>query len=365
MRHAIQPNVSRLAQYALGSLTTTLATTVAATLAASAPSAQGLALTLDPVSDQHAVTRADDHGPIGVMGDHMHARGEWMFSYRLMHMRMDGNRDGTDSVSTTDVLADFMVAPLEMTMQMHMVGGMYGWSDDLTLMAMVPYVSTSMDHVNFMAVEFETESDGVGDIKLGGLYRLHTDATSHAHLNLGVSVPTGSIDEEDVTPASGGVPVQLPYPMQLGSGTWDLSLGGTWTAAPSAWSYGAQALQTLRIGDNDHGYRLGNRTDVTAWVARSLGDSLSASLRLAGARWGDVHGSDDELGAMPTAPTKLPGLRGGKRVDLLLGVNAYASSGALAGHRLAFEVGAPLWEDLDGPQLSTEFVATIGWQYAP
>ena len=42
--------------------------------------------------------------PIGVMGAHAHAQGDWMFSYRAMRMEMDGNRDGSSRMSTADVL---------------------------------------------------------------------------------------------------------------------------------------------------------------------------------------------------------------------------------------------------------------------
>ena len=323
------------------------------------------ALRLPDADEPGHPPRPDSHAPIGVMGDHLHRRGEWMVAYRYMRMEMDGNRDGTSSVSTSEVLSQFMVAPLNMDMDMHMVGGMYGLSDDVTLTAMVPFVSKTMDHVTGTAVEFTTDSDGIGDVKLGGLVRLFEGDSSDAHLNLALSLPTGDIDAEHATPASGGAPVQLPYPMQLGSGTYDAQVGGTWVTYDGDWSFGAQALQTFRIGENDHGYKLGNRSDATAWTARRLTESWSASLRLAGARWGNVHGMDDELGAMPTVPTKVPGLRGGKRVDVLLGVNAYAPDGPFAGHRLAIEAGVPAWQDLAGPQLETDFVLTVGWQYAP
>ena len=65
-----------------------------------------------------------DHAPIGVMGDHTHKVDEWMFSYRYGHMEMDGNRDGTSSVSVAEIHQDFMIAPLKMTMEMHMFGSM-------------------------------------------------------------------------------------------------------------------------------------------------------------------------------------------------------------------------------------------------
>ena len=44
--------------------------------------------------------------PIGVMGAHAHAQGDWMFSYRAMRMEMDGNRDGSSRMSTADVFSD-------------------------------------------------------------------------------------------------------------------------------------------------------------------------------------------------------------------------------------------------------------------
>ena len=38
---------------------------------------------------------ADSHGPITVMGDHMHKKNEFMFSLRFSKMLMDGMLNGT------------------------------------------------------------------------------------------------------------------------------------------------------------------------------------------------------------------------------------------------------------------------------
>ena len=43
--------------------------------------------------------RPDGHAPISVMGDHMHAKGEWMLSYRYMSMEMEGLLKGSDSLA--------------------------------------------------------------------------------------------------------------------------------------------------------------------------------------------------------------------------------------------------------------------------
>jgi hypothetical protein len=64
---------------------------------------------------------------------------------------------------------------------------------------------------------------------------------------------------------------------------------------------------------------------------------------------------------MPTVPTKDPDLRGGTRVDALLGVN-FVPQG-LKSLRLAAEAGVPVYQKLDGPQLETDLVFTLGAQF--
>jgi len=39
---------------------------------------------------QWSSNRPDGHGPISIMGDHTHSKGEWMISYRFMNMTSDG-----------------------------------------------------------------------------------------------------------------------------------------------------------------------------------------------------------------------------------------------------------------------------------
>ncbi|WP_414622272.1 transporter [Calothrix sp. CCY 0018] len=304
-------------------------------------------------------SRPDGHAPIGVMGDHAHKKGEFMFSYRYMFMNMDGNRDGTNSLSDREVLQDFMVTPVDMTMQMHMLGGMYGVSDNLTLMAMLPYVSKEMEHLTRMGGRFTTNSEGFGDIKTTALYTIFNQDKQRVHLNLGASFPTGSINEKDDTPA--GEDQILPYPMQIGSGTFDLLPGITYLGQSGKGSWGAQALTTLRLGKNDRGYRLGNKYQLSGWVARNWTDWLSTSLRLIGTTWGDIDGADDRLNPM-MIPTADPDLRNGTQINLGFGINLYAPEGNLQGSRLAMEFELPILRDLDVPQLETDWQFTLGLQ---
>ncbi len=309
---------------------------------------------------EHAAPRGSDHAPIGVMGDHRHAQGEVMLSYRFMRMDMNGNRDGSSRRSATDVRRDFPVAPVDMDMEMHMFGGMWAPTDRVTLMAMVPFVRLDMKHITRTGRRFVTRSKGLGDIRLSALIGLYDDETHHVHLNAGLSLPTGTTTAKDDTPAGRQ---RLPYPMQIGSGTWDLLPGITYSGRREAWSWGSQVRATIRTDRNRHGYRRGHDWGVTGWLARDFGSWLSGSLRLDYADTQNFSGDDDEF--MPAVvPTADPNRRAGRVLSGLLGLNVVVPKGPLAGHRLGLEVGIPLVQHLDGPQLERDWTATLGWQYA-
>lgn len=314
--------------------------------------------------------RADAHAPIGVMGDHTHHAGEIMLSYRYMRMHMEGMRDGDSRVSNGQVRADgFMVVPTDMDMEMHMFGGMFAPTDWVTLMVMVPYVRNTMHHVAgapLGAVDFTTSSEGIGDVKLSGLFHLFHEGHHSVQGTFGVSFPTGSIDERDDTPA--GNDVILPYPMQLGSGTYDLLPALTYVYQTEQWSAGGQTSGVIRLGTNDRSYTLGDRFAATGWFAWQWCKAFSTSARLNYQAWGNIDGADPAFTRTGTgqfmAPTMDPDLRGGQRLDVLVGMNLLATEGPLKGHRLAFEFGVPIYQKLDGPQLETDWILTAGWQFA-
>ena len=324
--------------------------------------------------------RADGHAPIGVMGEHRHKQGEWMVSYRYKYMDMEGNRIGETEVSPDFIVtnvanrfgtpATLRVVPTEMTMEMHMFGAMYAPTDWLTLMVMGMYMDKSMDHITYMGGAgttvrgtFNTKSSGLGDTKVSGLIRLMEQGIHKVHLNAGISLPTGDTDETDdiLTPAGGTPTVTLPYAMQLGSGTYDLLPGITYSATQDQFNWGAQYMGTFRIGDSD-GYSWGDKHEVTSWLSYQWQHWLSTSVRLAYKHEGQIDGIDSRI-ALPVQ-TADPDNYGGDTVILNFGVNVAGQKGRLRGHRLAFEAGFPIHQDLNGPQMETDLVLTGGWQYA-
>ena len=304
--------------------------------------------------------RVEGHAPIGVMGDHAHNAGEWMASYRYMQMYMDGNLEGTRSVSPQQVLESFMVTPLEMTMEMHMIGLMYAPTDQLTIMGMLPYLNISMDHRTRMGREFTTETSGFGDASVTALYQVWQVEGHAVHLNIGLGLPTGGIDEEDDTPAGR---TRLPYPMQLGSGSFDFMPGVTYMGQAERHTWGAQAKGDVPLNDNDNDYNLGNRFNLTAWAGMNICKGFSVSARLNHSDWSNIDGADNRLNPM-AVPTARTDLREGNRTDIGLGVNLLGQSHVVKGHRLAAEVLFPVRQNLAGPQLETDLSFVLGWQKA-
>ena len=336
-------------------------------------------LSADASGSHHSPSQASSHAPIGVMGDHLHKKGEFMFSYRYMNMDMQGNLDGSQNLSPEQIASTvpnrfannpmqpptLRVVPIQMNMEMHMLGMMYAPSNKFTLMAMTNYQQRTMDHITFMGAmgttrlgTFTTQSNGIGDTSLSALIKIN-----HLwHATAGLSLPTGSIKETDaiLTPMNTRPSPRLPYPMQLGSGTYDVIGGLTYASSHDQWGWGSQWHSTFRTGENSENYTLGDEHKLSTWLSYSFSDVLSVSSRIQYLNRGNIDGIDSQIVA--PVQTADPNNQGIDRWDFNVGANWLLPGNK---HRLALELSAPISQNLDGPQLETDFIFTIGWQYAP
>lgn len=350
-------------------------------------------------ADQIVSSRPDSHAPLGVMADHAHEAGELMFSYRSMGMVMEGIRDGTTPISTEKALHDYAMVPITMRMQMHMFGAMLAPHNRVTFMAMISYRDNSMEMEGAHLHEtgghdhpvgrHSMSTGGFGDLRLSALIPLLNTSNADFLLNAGVSVPTGAIDLKGTH--GGSELTVLPYPMQLGSGSFELRSGATFAATRGSWSYGLQGRAAIPLNKNSQDYRLAPTVGSTLWGARRLNDWISVSLRGSFENWGGITSfvehaemgtAEDEHDhtahhshAAPTAsaqtvymsPTMDPNLQGGTRATLAPGVNVIVPdkfSGILTGQRLAVEFQMPVYQNLDGPQMELDWTLIAGWQYA-
>lgn len=314
---------------------------------------------LDEGDHHHAAPRPDTHAPAGLMGDHAHKAGEVMAEYKFMTMSMDDNRVGTDEVSDAGALmasgSMFMVAGTRMTMDMHMLHLMYAPSDEITLYLMPMWTSVTMSHRRSDGTTFRTHNEGFDDMAAGALWLLERGDDSEWIANLGFSVPTGDLNNT-TTAAMPGMTTRLPYPMRLGSGTLDARPGLTWKGYREDGGHGIQFQADLPIGTNYRGYSVGNTYAVSGWYSWLLGERVSTSVRLEGLMRENYSGSDVDLNPMmsPMARTQM---RGGDSVNLGLGLLWMLEGGS----RLNFEWVKPVYQDLDGVQLETDFMLFTSW----
>ncbi len=155
--------------------------------------------------------------------------------------------------------------------------------------------------------------------------------------------------------------MRLEYPMQIGSGTFSFLPGVTYLGQVLPWGRAADFGSTVRLGQNDNGYRLGNRYQLGVSITRQLEHSVSVSGGVRGERWANIRGSDALLD--PTdEPTKDPHLQGGKRLSALFGLTVHPQNGILKGQHLHLQAEVPLVQSLDGPQLRRRWVFRLGWQ---
>ncbi|WP_154222499.1 transporter [Marinicella rhabdoformis] len=323
-----------------------------------------IAFSMTAQAHESQQNNANTHAPIGVMGDHTHNKGEFMMSYRFMNMAMSGVGSGSRDLSTSQVLESYMMAPIEMDMSMHMLGFMYAPSDRWTVMAMINHAEKKMTMENRMGMRFHTETSGSSDSRLGALYRIKNWGQSRLHLNLGLSIPTGSINTKGDTPM--GDDSILPYGMRLGSGTYDVNLGLTWNLYRESHAFGAQIMGTFRTGKNDADYRLGHESQLNVWASKNISNSWSFSARLEAKNKQSIKGSDARLMMaqnMSMTPAANADFSGGNWFNLGLGLNFISNaSNAFNGHRLALEYKLPLLEDLAGIQMQSDGMWNLGWQ---
>ena len=313
-------------------------------------------------------SRPDAYAPTGVMGDHLHHKGGFMLSLRYMNMRMEGNKAGTKQITNAGIFDKYLVAPQEMEMQMYMLGIMYAPNNNLTLVAMQGFVRNNMDLTTNMLMngmmmqqDFSTRSSGFGDLKLNVLYGIYNKNNKSLHLNTGISLPIASISERDNTPMMQNA--KLPYPMQLGSGTLDLTAGATYKEMYPSFSWGSQLLGIFRTGENSEEYRLGDLYQLNLWGAMPLLENLSLSGRALGIITENIHGKDPELNSS-MVPTADPDNYGGEKINLYGGMNlSFNQSSFLKNFRWGVEVGVPVYENYHGIQMNENMSFVIGLKY--
>jgi len=319
-------------------------------------------------------------------GEHAHTKGGWMFTYRTMDMHMEDNLDGNKGISSDEIVttvpnrfygvtgqpSTLRVVPLEMDSRMDMFSLMYTQTDKISWMLMLHHIEKSMKSTTYMGGSgttqrgtFKTKSSGMGDTSASFLWKAFQHKYHKINLNFGVSLPTGDIDQKDIilTPMGMQSKSVLPYCMQLGSGTYDLLPGFTYTGNngySSDWGVKYQAI--MRIGENDEDYTLGDTHNFSVWGGYLFAPWIQTSIGLSYKYESDIDGIDSRI-VLPVQ-TADPDNYGGDTLIANWGITLTGQNGPFAGHKIKFEYSKQLEQNQNGIQMEMDDMISASYQRA-
>ena len=296
----------------------------------------------------------------------------WHFNFLYKRSKLDGYLNGNDKVSNDEVYFDgdelrtddnYPILPTTITQESYIANISYFLAKEQSISISLPYIVQSTDHISLVPDydEFNISSDGIGDITVNFTTLLNSWDSEKLSLSVGVSLPTGSIDEEGDTPRAEG-DQQLPYTMQLGSGTWDLPIGLSYINDQDSYLWGVNLFAKIRSGKNDRDYRLGNRFAASLWSKWKVNNAFHPVMKVVFQDWGQIVGQDDEITVpnpkfpYPAGITK-PSNYGGKKVSVVVGADIILYSQAFA-----IEIGKPVYQNLNGIQTKEKLNFSVNWQ---
>lgn len=170
------------------------------------------------------------------------------------------------------------IVPEDLDVDVLAFGAEYYFTPDHSVRLTGSYVE---NHVIFKGIfDVDAKTKGLSDTRLDYLYGLN----NNIKIGLGVSAPTGSIDER----YKGRL---ISYPGQLGSGTYDFIpqvearySWGNFSLRPRLWA-------TIRTGRNDQNYRLGDEFRAVVNGRYNINKYIAVTANLHYKDWGAVVGS--------------------------------------------------------------------------
>ncbi len=311
------------------------------------------------VEQSEADVAGSSHAPIGVPLSLQVGTDQFGMVLRGSRSQYDGLRDSRDDLSAAENFArGYEISPEERTDDMLELEAYFGLNERWDLYAVLPFLARDLDYDANVGLAGDIDTSGLGDVQLGAIFRSYDVEQTRLSYLVGLSIPTGSIDERG--DYAGAPNTKLPYDLQLGSGTFDLVPAVLYESATNDILWGARAAGRIHLeSENDEGWFRSNSMRLDLWAGKRFADDWKGTVRMQGDWWGDLHNFDPELD-----PVQSPGedslRQGGSRVNLYGGMSYDFDHDRT--NRLELEIGAPVEEWLDGPQLSQELNIVLGWR---
>ncbi len=310
--------------------------------------------------------------PLNIIGAGIPEPKEFRFKMSASYMTMDGLTRGSDSIRAEEILGmgagKYMAVPTEMNMKMAGISLMYSFTHNIVGGLMVMHNTNKMD-MRFSPMmmggsTYTMKSEGVGDTMLMAKYRFYADhmtaPKSQASVLFGLSLPTGSIDEKNKNhPNPMMTDNQLPYGMQLGSGTYDPSIGLLYQGDINPVWWGANFVYTARVEDNKRDYRLGDKATVDIYGMYQVSSDFLVHGQINGKYEGKIDGTmkDGILASNFMSPLWNGDYYGGKEVNVTAGLQYRPEPFNVV------EVSATknIYDDPNGIQLENDYSVMVTW----
>ena len=326
----------------------------------------------------HDAGHAGMNAPAGVLFSHMlDQAGDVMIGVRYAYSLQQGAMMHSTGFAPDSQIVNqgcgglqCTYTPKEMDMNMTMLDIMYAPTDWLTLMLMPQFMSMDMHlrrldgapppdpndpHASHGANPYHT-TGGVGDIFMGGMFKLFETPGHEVHLTLGFTAPTGSVNQR-----SNGNSEFEHYGMQLGSGTWSIWPSLSYNGSEGDFSWGGQFSTLAPLENyNDSGYAVGTLFQPPAWWGEQIQAWLGSSLRALYSFQDSIDGQYPKP-FVPSGPMDTPQSYGGQFLDIGFGLNATVTSGDFEGNHFGLEWLQPAYNDSNGYQLERTGTLWASW----
>ena len=330
-------------------------------------------------------TNADDipisHAPIGIMGDHNHKEGEVMISLRHSSMSMKGTLQNGEVINNLDILNlpnpyssmlnapnKLSVIPIEMNMKMIMLGGMFAYSDKLTLMSMLTFKDIEMVSETYRGLmnrdylgSFKISNSALSSLSIVGLFSLVNTEQKYSNILVGIKESFGKNDRQGkvLTPMNTQMNMLMPYAMQISDKSTNLNLGYTQKIFFSKYSVGYQLKTSINL--NKHEWAYGDKYEANFWMQKQNNNNLSWSLRFHHLKEEIINGRNLKISA--PVQTANPLNYGGNISSIGIGLNSiFNLSDGDHADRLALEVIYPISQNKKGLQMKSKEKIIFGYQ---
>lgn len=286
---------------------------------------------------------------------------KWIFSLKYMHMSMNSLLMGSRHVTVDDVFKQgYSVSQTNMQVNTLLPQAVYAINNRLYVKIHTYYIFKLMRHLTQQHLRFNTRSSGFGDTFIKCNYAVFKKNHQELILTLGLGIPSGSIYKRYNTPSGNQV---LPYPMQLGSGTFDPLFDLQYSIKLKKWLLGIKGNTILHLYKNRNDYSFGNEYRVNTWIERAWNVYLKNFLVLEGVFWGNIRGADPSLNPN-IVPLANPDTQGGRQINVFIGMNLMGQKKIFKGQKIELGAGTPIYLYLKGPQLRMSWAIYAQWSIA-